>query len=539
MTGPMECHCIRTVEVPRTTPLYAAYVENFAAVSDFFAYPPVPESVRRAAQDVHLDSRLRREVAEVLRAQNRRFGADAALEASLDRLAAGAVAVVSGQQVGLFSGPSYTIHKALTALRLAEDLSAAGTPAVAVFWLATEDHDLAEVNHCYWPSRVEVQRLELPSADLSGRRVGELLLGDSVRELVRRAAGMLEGPAAAQIAGALETSYSGAETYGSAFGKLMSRLFAGKGLILLDPLSPELHRLAAPIYRAALEQHTALRDELLGRGKALERAGYHAQVKITERNTLLFISVEGRRLPLRLRNEGFVLGQRAISLAQVKELLEASPETFSPNVLLRPVVQDMLLSTAAYVAGPAEVAYFAQASVAYRRLLGRMPVILPRASFTLVDSRAARLLRKYKLQFTDILRGRRHLRSQMERALLPRTLARRLDRGEKTLQSLLGGLRQPISQLDPTLPDALGTAERKMLYQFAKLRGKAARAMSFRSAVLDGHEHELLGQLLPENSLQERSLCLLPLLASHGIGLLDELAQRITPGRTQHQVLYL
>jgi bacillithiol biosynthesis cysteine-adding enzyme BshC len=540
MANPMECHCIRAAEVPQTTALNAAYLENFGAISEFYAYSPVFESVRQVAGQIHFHPAQRGQIAEVLRSENRRFSTDPSVEAAINRLVSGAVAIVSGQQVGLFSGPSYTVYKALTALRLAEELSSVGIPAVAIFWLATEDHDLAEINHTFWPTRNGPEKLEIPTEGSGeGSRVGKLLLGDSVVNLVRRATELLEGSGTDKIARALEESYLPTETYGSAFGTLISRLFAGRGLILLDPLSPELHRLAAPLYRASLEQHEGLRIDLLARGKALEQAGYHAQVKITERNTLLFISVDGKRLPLRARDHGFVLGTRFLSLKEVLARLDESPESFSPNVLLRPVAQDALLPTAAYVAGPAEIAYFAQASVAYQRLLGRMPVIMPRASITLVNSRVARLLRKYGLEFTDVLRGRRYLRESMERALLPKALMRRFDGGEKTLQKLLKGLRTPLSRLDATLAGALDTSERKMLYQFAKLRGKAGRSVAQRTAVLDAHENEIAGWLVPFGELQERSLCFLPTLAEQGEGLLDDLARRITPGGTQHQVLYL
>jgi bacillithiol synthase len=539
-TSPKESDCIDAIDLPETTRLYADYVRNFPSVSDYFAHPPNFEFVRRAADQASAaDETLRTRVVEILRAENRRFGADASVENSLDRLEAGAVAVVTGQQVGLFSGPSYTIYKALTAQRLAEDLTASGKPAVAVFWLASEDHDLAEVNHCFWPSRTSVARLELPAADPRGRRVGEVPLGQPVRDLIRRARETLQGPGGEEVIRAMEESYRDSETYGSAFGKLLARILAGRGLILLDPLSAELHRLAAPQFQAALEQHADLARELVARSKALEQSGYHAQVKVTERSTMLFVSVDGERLPLRTRNGEFVLGRQSFSKEQLSDLLARTPEIFSPNVLLRPIIQDTLLPTAAYVAGPSEVAYFAQASAAYRRLLGRMPVIVPRASFTLVDSHVARLLRRYKLEPCDVLRGRLHLRSRMEQALLPRTLERRFGTGEKALRKILAGLRGPVGDLDQTLIGTLDTAERKMLYQFGKLRGKAARAMAFRSAVIDVHENEITALLQPNGGLQERSLCLLPTLAAHGTALLDRLAERITPGASQHQFVYL
>jgi bacillithiol synthase len=251
----MECHCIRAIDVPHTTRLYSSYLQDFHSVARFYSHPPTFESIRRVAAGARPDLASRRKVAEILHSQNRRFGSDASVEAALDRFASGAVAIVTGQQVGLFSGPAFTIYKALTALRLTEELNSAGTPAVAIFWLATEDHDLAEIDHCFWPSREGAEKIALPSSDHEGSRAGEVPLGDAVLAAVGRATASIEGPAADRIRNALTDSYSPSETYGSAFGKLLARLFAGKGLILLDPISQELHRLAAPLYRAALERH--------------------------------------------------------------------------------------------------------------------------------------------------------------------------------------------------------------------------------------------------------------------------------------------
>lgn len=535
----MECHCLPVVELPHSTRLYTDFVANFPAVSAFYAHPPTFEAVRKVAGEIRLDAVLRQQVTAILRAQSRDFGADPSVTTSLDQFAAGATAIVTGQQVGLFSGPAYTIYKALTALRLAEDLTTAGTPSVAIFWMATEDHDLAEIDHTYWRAKGATERLELPPDVPAGESVGRLPLGGSAQDLVERAAALLEGPGSPSVAQALRESYRGGETYGSAFGKLMARLFAGKGLILLDPLAPELKRLAAPVYRAAIEQHAALGHELEARGKALDHAKYHAQVKVSDGGTLLFVTVDGQRVPLRARGDGFVAGTQSLSAQKLAEMLERSPESFSANVLLRPVVQDTLLGTAAYVAGPSEVAYFAQASVNYARLLGRMPVIVPRASFTLISPQAVRLLGNYEIEFMDLLRGRPHLRTKMESKLLPQELTRRFDDGEKTLRDLLDGMREPITRLDQTLAGALDTAAEKMLFQYTKLQEKAARALAFRSGVLDAHEQELSGLLYPEGALQERSLCLLPMLAQHGTNLLDELLKRITHGGTQHQVLYL
>ncbi len=533
----MKCKCLPANAVPHVTPFYAAYLEDFPRVSQFFRHPPSVAGIQAAAREVALRGDVRRSVAEVLREQNRRFGSGPAVFQNIDRLAGGAAAIVTGQQVGLFTGPSYTIYKALAALRVAEEITAGGLPAVPLFSLGSEDHDLAEVNHCFWSAREGLQRLELPLPGAENRSVGALRLGESVAGLLQSAAQGLEGPDAAWVADLLRECYRPEETLGGAFAKLFARLFADRGLILLDPLDARLHRLAAPLFRRALEEHAALTSDLLARGEELESAGFHSQVKVTPDSTLLFASVEDRRLPVRTRGAGFVVGAREFSLPELLAWLEREPQSFSPNVLLRPVMQDALLPTAAAVAGPAETAYLAQSAVVYERLREAIPrpipAVLPRVAFTLVDARSALLLEKYRLDVADVWKGRQHLRKKMEQESLPDSLMREFDAGEKSLDALLKNLEQPLEKLDKTLRGTLEAAGNKMRYQYANLRAKAGRAQDFRAGVLDTHERAL------NDSLQERSLCLLPLLARHGRGLLAELEQHASLECPNHKLAFL
>ena len=537
----MESQSIPLAQLPETTRLFRAFLEDFPSVAEFYAHFPTLEGARHAATEIHYEPAMRAAVVERLRAQNRGFGSGAAVDRNLDLLAGRAVAVVTGQQVNLFSGPAYTFYKALTAVRLAAELSAAGVEAVPVFWLASEDHDIAEINHCLWRGREGNERIELEQAvsEGEGPSVGTVVLGEAIEELVARATNNLEGPAAEQIAAALRESYRPDATFSSALGKLLARLLGPLGLILLDPLDRELHRLAAPVYLRALDEQAALSAALLRRSERLESKRFHAQVKVTERSTLLFWSNEGHRLPVRRKSDGFAVGDREFTAADLRREIESAPEAFTGNVLLRPIVQDTLLPTAAYIAGPAETAYYAQASAVYERLLGRMPAIVPRASITLVPSHLARLLEKYKLAVPEAFRGTRILREHMERDTLPKALAARFTSGEEALKKTLAGLRVPIEKLDRTLLGALENAESKILFQFQSLGQKAARAGALRSGVLDAHEHEIAGLLYPEGQLQERALCLLPLLASQGLDLLDQLAVQIAPGSPQHQLLFL
>lgn len=535
----MECHWISLAELPRVSHLYSTFLDDFSRVSEFYGHPANLEGVARAAGEVRLDEALRRGVTEVLRQQNQSFGGGQATQRNLDRLAAGAVAVVTGQQVGLFGGPAYTIYKALTAVRVAEELTASGTDAVPVFWLATEDHDLAEVDHCFFGVRGGLERLVLDASHSDGRRVGEIPLGEGILPVAARALEVLKGLEGNPIGRWIGEAYLPGETFGSAFAKLMTCLLSTTGMIFLDSLSPELHRLSMPTMRRALAEHKPLAQELLERSSVLEKSGFHSQVKVAGRHTLLFRVVDGQRLPIRSKDGNLVSGRVQQPLETALQAIEEHPEQFSASALLRPVVQDALLPTAAYVAGPSEVAYYAQASVVHRRLLGRVPAVLPRAGFTLVTAQVANLLKKYGLDVEDVICGGRKFRSKMEAKVLPKTLMRRFNAGEKSLQRLVEGLREPLAELDQTLLGALDTAAEKMLYQFNSLRGKAGRAEGFRTGVLDNHEREIVSLLLPNKSLQERSLSLLPFLANDDTGLLDQLARSIRIGAGDHGVVYL
>jgi bacillithiol synthase len=551
MSAPMELQAVPFREIPHSTELFSSFLDDFPRVAKFYTHPPDIRGISAAAREINLDPQTRRAVADILREQNRKFAAgnqiDPTVSKNIDRLAAGAVAIVTGQQAGLFSGPAFSSYKTLSAIRCAEEVTRGGIDAVPVFWVATEDHDLAEVNHTFWNTRQGLARYELPASDeFAGRRVGEIPLGDGIQALVAEASKTLDGTCTETVSAALRESYAPGKTYGSAFAKLMSRVLAGRGIIFLDPLDARFHRLAAPVFSRALSDAASLRDALLARSKELEGAGFHAQVKVTQESTLLFVTVNGRREPVRARNSTFLAGAAEFSSADLAAAIEKTPEEFSPNALLRPIVQDSLLPTAAYIGGPAEVAYLAQSQILYQRLLGRMPAVLPRASFTLIEPPIARFLGMYGLGFRDVLAGPQHVRAAMERKSLPGGLSANFDEAETSMRDVLGRFKAPLENLDATLVGALETTQEKMLHQFNQLRGKVGRAENFRTGVLERHQEILLDALYPEGGLQERSLCFLPFLAAHGSDLLDQLLQlsAFAPGDSgrgsrDHRVLFL
>jgi bacillithiol biosynthesis cysteine-adding enzyme BshC len=516
----MEPACIRHTDVPGTSRLFADFTYHFDRVARFYRHNPHdPGSIAAAAAEVDYPLERRAAMVEALRAQNGN-------SESLDRLAQpGTVAVVTGQQVGLFSGPAYTIYKAVTAAHVAADLTARGIPAVPVFWLATEDHDFAEVNHAWlFDSSHEPVELSVTSPESNGRQrpVGGIEIERfPVDELAR----MLQPfPHGEDVIAAVKDAYRPGATMGAAFQALLAKLLQRLGLLFLDPLDPAVRRIAAPIVVEALAAAPELKKRLMERNRELESAGYHAQVHLEEKTSLFFLLDNGERVPVRRNNSDFT------------DLRDRAAEV-SPNALLRPVVQDYLLPTVAYIGGPAELAYLAQSQVIYDRLLGRMPVVTSRSSFTLVEPRAEKLLSRYHLSLAQVFVDQEHFKEKIARALVPESVERAFAGAHEGIAHNIDGLHRELEKFDHTLAASLAKSRTKMSYQLEKVRRKIERETMKRDQRAAADAAYLANTLFPQRHLQERFYSILPFLAQHGMDLVDTLYNAASAECPDHRVL--
>jgi bacillithiol synthase len=401
----------------------------------------------------------------------------------------------------------------LTAARHAEDLTERGRPAVPIFWLATEDHDFAEVNHSWiFDSSIEPVQLALDDISSDGQPVGNIRIDRwptvAVRDQLR------DFPFGEEVASLLEQAYTPGATMGEAFASLLRRLLEPFGFLFIDPMHPATRRLAAPMLAKAVAMAPELNELLLQRNRELESAGYHAQVHVDARTALFFVLEGGKRLPLRETH------------LSTHELANRAHE-LSPNALLRPVVQDYMLPTAAYVGGPAELAYFAQSQVLYERLLGHMPRLISRSGFTLLDARSAKLMERYKLTVQDFFHGEEFLRERIAARLVPPELNDEFEEVTRSTSELLDRLHGSVAAFDPTLGAALDGSRAKIMYQLSKSRAKAAREMLRRDERAATDAAYLYGGVFPHKHLQERLYSILPFLARHGTDLIDRLYSSI------------
>jgi bacillithiol synthase len=539
----VKAHCLPFSQIPHTTRLFTDFLTYPPNVQPFYPRSPhFAEWMKEEAQNISYDSTRRERVTAILERQNKSWDASPQTLANLDRLRNGAAAVVTGQQVGLFGGPMFAIYKALTAVKLAEEATAAGVDAVPIFWLATYDHDLAEVNHVSIPGPEGVlQVLTTPSHDVPGAPVSAVLLGDEIHPLVEEAVKLLGDSEVTQF---LRDSYRPSESLGTAFARLYARIFAEWGVIVLDASDAELDHVAEPMFRAAVERADELDTALLARGKALEAAGYHQQVKVTSSSVLLFTMRQGARTPIHRRGSGetaeFVVGTdpaaEKLSSVELISRIGSNPEQFSPNVLLRPIIQDYLLPTLAYTGGSAEAAYFAQAGAVYEALLGRVSPIVPRFSATVVEPKMQRLLDRHGITVPDVFSGPDALRRLLAERGLPEDLQAAFDAARKSLDAHLSSVKEKLVKLDRTLVDAAETARSKIEHQLERLQSQAARAEAMKSELVKRHAEILSQSLYPDKELQERGIAGIYFLARNGPEFLHQLHDAIHTDCHDHQI---
>ncbi|MCB1021797.1 MAG: bacillithiol biosynthesis cysteine-adding enzyme BshC [Acidobacteria bacterium] len=533
----MKFACIPHTQIPGSSRIFLDLLYHYDRVQDLYAHPPTLEGIEQAAGRIDYPDERRAEVVAALRAQNTDTGA--AVEANLDKLAQpGTVVIATGQQVGLLGGPAFATYKALTAVRYAAALEERGIPAVPVFWLATEDHDLDEVSVAALLDRNSHEMDMRVSSDAApGAPAGPApVRGLSLEDLRAAVEGM---DFSAETLAIAEAAYGGEPTFGDGFKALWRKLFADRGLILLDPLDPALRRVASPVLRQALDERAEVAADLAERGADLEARGYHQQVAAPADGVLLFRFENGKRTPLRYESGAYKAGRHSYTHAELQALLESEPEQFSPNALLRPVVQDFLLPTAALIGGPAELAYWAQSAVLYDRLLGRMPAALHRASFTLLDSRSSKLLAKYGLTLRDCMTYEAELRQRMAAHLTPPDLSAQFERQGKAVDRALADLRGSLEAFDPTLVEALDRSARKIRYQFEKIQGKTSREIMRRDERSSDDADRLIAWLYPHRGQQERRYSILSFQARFGERLYAEIYDAIRPECADHQALVI
>ncbi|KXK03419.1 MAG: bacillithiol biosynthesis cysteine-adding enzyme BshC [Acidobacteria bacterium OLB17] len=545
-SGSLRVESIPFSRIPGQSKLFIQYQTDRESLRRF--YPNAPNSLddicEFAGQVTAAYKPERNAIADALAALNRSIDAGERVRAAIERLREpGTVAVFTGQQSGLFGGPLYTIYKALTAIKAAAELTRKGTPAVAMFWAATEDHDFDEVASVTIAGNDELIRLHYSDTDEREIPVGGRTLtteiGSLIAELERE---MPQTEFSREAVAQLRDSWTAGEGFGRAFLRQLAKQLGCFGMIFVDPQDAELKRLSAPIMRLAAEKAPEITAAIRDRDAALAEAGLHRQVLVEDNYFPLFWQTDdGIRTPLRLYGDGVKARavNREFSIAELCDLIEKEPERFSAGVMLRAVVQDYLFPTVLYVGGAAEIAYFAQSGAAYEVLQRPATPIVHRQSFTVVEPRHQRTFAAYDLKFDAVFEDREDVRTRVVEQVIGQDAARLFAETEEEVNIQLRRLDEYFAKVDPTLAANLAKRRRKMLYHIAALRKKAYDSEIRRNSDADRRLRRAFEELYPGDALQERTLNIVGLIDRYGIDVIDWIYSAIDLDDKGHRVIYL
>lgn len=521
--------------------LAADYAYDFPSVEPFFAGNPTQSSAwADAIRRTQAHARDRAGIAAILAAQQARRGAPAASVAAARKLADGqTVAVLTGQQAGLFGGPLFTLLKALTALKLAAQVERDHkVPAVAIFWIDAEDHDWDEVRSCsVYDSALAAHSVALPGRSADHAPVATVQLDQHISAALDQLEQLLPAtefrPA---LMADLRAAYAEGRGMADAFGRWMERVLGDRGLIVYDASDPAAKPLAGPLFVSELSRpgETAT---LAGRaGAQLVSRGYHSQVHAHDDGLALF-HMQGGRRAIRQQDGAFVAGDVSVPQAAMVQEAATTPASFSPNVLLRPVVQDTLFPTICYVAGPNELAYLGQLRGVYDRFGVPMPLMYPRASATLLDAPAMRFLAKYGMPIEALQPQDESALNQLLESQIPPAVESSFTNASAAVDSSMQAIIDAIPALDPTLEGATRSTLGRMQHDLQSLHNKMIQAAKRRDETLRRQYIRTRALAFPDGHAQERTIGFVSFLNQYGPALVDRLEQELPLDMGHHWIV--
>ncbi|HEY4613151.1 MAG TPA: bacillithiol biosynthesis cysteine-adding enzyme BshC [Bacteroidota bacterium] len=486
-------------------------------------------------------------ITQILSTQNRNFHCGVRTLANIDALLNdNTVAIVTGQQVGLFTGPLYTIYKTLTVLKLVEKLKAKYSDYnfVPVFWLEGEDHDYEEVSSIQFiNSTNELAKLEYqhqsktPGKNLGA--VGTLEFDENIEPffaLLETA--LMQTEFKPKVLSLFRTAYQKGMTFNRAFVHLMNDLLEDSGLIFLDPNDPEVKKLLVPVFKKDLEETPKLCKLVIDQSAELEK-NYHAQIKPKTVNVFLFH--EGGRYLLEPREDGYSLKgtRKTLPKEYIQDVLTNSPHLLSPNVVLRPLCQDTLLPTAAYIGGPSEIAYFAQLKPLYEEFGIPEPIIYPRASATVLEEKVEKVLSRFQVEVSDLFRDTELIKQRVAEEISDVKVDEMFGGTLQAIENSTGSMKEGIQTIDPTLVGALENAKSKMKGALDVLKEKTIAAQKRRHEVSLRQIDKAALYLYPNGNFQERELNIVYFLNKYGLEFVKWLYGELSIEKFKHQIIQL
>jgi bacillithiol biosynthesis cysteine-adding enzyme BshC len=523
-------------------PLVGEYASNFAHVAPLYAGDPrSPEAWRHMIARTQQRPRRRGEIAEVVAAQQARRGAPPESRAAAARLAdPQTVAILTGQQAGAFGGPLFTLLKALTTLQLARRARAEYQVAVVpVFWVDAEDHDWEEVRSCtVLDAEFRPRTITLDSPDGAGELpVTSLMLDSHIEHSIAELAAALPATDFTDwVVLGVRSAYRPGVGIADAFARWLEALLGPYGLVVFESADPAAKPLAAEVFAKELRAPGRTAALATTAGEALSAKGHQPQV-VSQPDSLSLFHLDGGRRSIRRQGDEFLIGEIRRTVASLADEAATEPGRFSPNVLLRPIVQDTLFPTVCYVAGPSELAYLGQLGGVYEQFGLPMPLIHPRASATLVDSATTRFLTRYDVPLDELQRQDESALNRLLQSQLPPEIEQTLKEADEAIRRALQRVIEALPALDATLAGAAKTTRGKMEHDLRALHSKVIQAAKRRDDTLRRQFTRAQAQIFPLGHPQERTLAVVFFLNRYGPALVDRLLEDLPLELGRHWVM--
>ncbi|WP_073059135.1 bacillithiol biosynthesis cysteine-adding enzyme BshC [Fodinibius roseus] len=523
--------------------LFKTYVSDFSEVSAFYDYNPFDaESVEAKARELSYTGDRRR-MAKLLKDFNDPYELQEAARDNLDRFKEEeALTLVTGQQLGVYGGPLYTVLKIISTIHLARQTEARlDRPVIPVFWLADEDHDYDEIRRLHLLGREELQTFELPSRPQPLPPVADIRLPDELLQLRSQIRGELyETDFSADVWQLLDCCFRPDTTFAKAFGDFITRLFSKHGLVLAGSNDPAIKAQTKEVFRRSVEHAGAVREALEAQSERISDQFYQ-QVTLYDSN-LFYFSDEGNRLKISATDAGWAAaGGREWTTGELLEQIDSTPERFSPNVFLRPLLQDRLLPTLGYVAGPGELAYYGQMKKLYGYFEAKMPVIFPRMTATLVEPAISRILGELPFEFYEYDRRIEDLDSAYIERTEKMDIEAVFSEWKRKVEQVADPKKDKVATVDPTLEGAAGKATAVYFGELDKLKGKVYRAVKQQDQTQLNRIRRIKQNLFPRDGLQERSVAAIYFMNKYGVDMWDKLLDALDEGETfdEHKLIEL
>lgn len=524
--------------------LFNSYINGDNSLKPFFETYPFDDAEVKKHLEAFSFTGERSEIVPWLKDFHSDFNTTRETEQSISKLATSdAAAVVTGQQCTIFGGPLFTIYKIITAIIQAKRWEERyERPFIPVFWIADEDHDFDEVAEIGIPANKKWRLFQYADRTGVGERVADIKFNDEIERVKRDLeSSLFDTDFSEELWSLINSSYKSGNTFGNAFGQLILDLFGKHGLILAGSNSKKSKYLVADTMIHSISDHQSQYDALSSQTDKLTDAGFKNQVQLQTSN-LFYIDDQKKRNKIHFDGKLWVVpnSDQKWTHKELTKAINDNPEDFSPNVFLRPIIQDKLLPVASYVAGPGETAYYAQMKSFYHQFDMKMPVIMPRFSATLIESGIERIIQKLPFSIPEYSGRIEDLEADYIKKTDSPDVEKIFGIWQSRVRAESKSSIEQVADIDPTLKKSAEKSLTAFFNELENLKGKVYKSLKDNEKTQLTRIDKIKLSLFPNRNLQERETAYIYFMNKYGVDLWDKLiAELNNEVPDSHKIIYL